>query len=310
MDLNSLQVFIQVAELNSFTRAGEKLGYSQPTVSFQIKQLEQELGVQLFDRIGHSISLTDAGHDALAYAQEICRLSQEMTLNTSRRYEPEGKVRLALADSLCAPLIAAGYAAFRAAYPKVSVHLTSAGTGEMFRLLDHNEADIVCTLDRHIYDTAYVIAAEEEIGVHVVAATDHPLAKRKQVSIHELLNEPFLLTEKGMSYRRLMDERLAQTSIQIQPVLEIGRADLICELVEQGLGLSFLPDYVTEDAVRRGSIVRLNVPGFEPELWKQLLHHRGHIYYRGHRPLQQILRSWHNLQIRIRRSLRREVPRQ
>lgn len=274
MDLNSLQVFIQVAELNSFTRAGEKLGYSQPTVSFQIKQLEQELGVQLFDRIGHSISLTDAGHDALAYAQEICRLSQEMTLNTSRRYEPEGKVRLALADSLCAPLIAAGYAAFRAAYPKVSVHLTSAGTGEMFRLLDHNEADIVCTLDRHIYDTAYVIAAEEEIGVHVVAATDHPLAKRKQVSIHELLNEPFLLTEKGMSYRRLLDERLAQLSMELHPVLELGRTELLCELVEQGSGLSVLPDYVTRKAMDAGRLVRLQVGELDLTVWKQLLYRR------------------------------------
>lgn len=274
MDLNSLQVFIQVAELNSFTRAGEKLGYSQPTVSFQIKQLEQELGVQLFDRIGHSISLTDAGHDALAYAQEICRLSQEMTLNTSRRYEPEGKVRLALADSLCAPLIAADYAAFRAAYPKVSVHLTSAGTGEMFRLLDHNEADIVCTLDRHIYDTAYVIAAEEEIGVHVVAATDHPLAKRKQVSIHELLNEPFLLTEKGMSYRRLLDERLAQLSIELHPVLELGRTELLCELVEQGSGLSVLPDYVTRKAMDAGRLVRLQVGELDLTVWKQLPYRR------------------------------------
>lgn len=274
MDLNSLQVFIQVAELNSFTRAGEKLGYSQPTVSFQIKQLEQELGVPLFDRIGHSVSLTDAGHDALAYAQEICRLSQEMTLDASRRYEPEGKVRLALADSLCAPLISAGYAAFRAAYPKVSVHLTSAGTGEMFRLLDHNEADIVCTLDRHIYDTAYVIAAEEEIGVHIVAAADHPLAKRQQVSLHELLQEPFLLTEKGMSYRRLLDEKLAQLSLELHPVLELGRTELLCELVEQGSGLSVLPDYVTRKAVDCGRLVRLQVSELDLTVWKQLLYRR------------------------------------
>ena len=77
-----------------------------------------------------------------------------------------------------------------------------------------------------------------------------------------------------MSYRRLMDEFLAQRSMQIRPVLEAGRADLLCNLVEQGLGLSFLPDYVTEDAALRGTIVRLSVPGFEPNLWKQLLYHR------------------------------------
>ena len=78
MDLQGLKIFIHVAELNSFTKAGEKLGFSQPTVSFQIKQLEAELGVQLFDRIGHTIKLTDAGRDALDYAHKICNMSEEM----------------------------------------------------------------------------------------------------------------------------------------------------------------------------------------------------------------------------------------
>ena len=113
MDLQSLNIFIQVAELNSFTRAGEKLGYSQPTVSFQIKQLEKELGVSLFDRIGHTVSLTDAGRDALAYAQRICHMSEEMVLGVSRRQEVHGIVRLAMADSLCTPMIAGKFAKFR-----------------------------------------------------------------------------------------------------------------------------------------------------------------------------------------------------
>ena len=77
-----------------------------------------------------------------------------------------------------------------------------------------------------------------------------------------------------MSYRRLLDEWLAKDSMEIQPVLEIGSADVICQLVEDGIGMSFLPDYVTEEAVRRGTIVRLDVEGFAPDLWKQLLYHR------------------------------------
>jgi DNA-binding transcriptional LysR family regulator len=82
MDIRALNIFMEVAELGSFTKAGEKLGYSQPTISFQIKQLEKEIGVSLFDRIGHTISLTDAGRDALGYAQNICHLSQEMILGS------------------------------------------------------------------------------------------------------------------------------------------------------------------------------------------------------------------------------------
>ena len=78
MDIQSLNIFVQVAELNSFTKAAELMGYSQPTISFQIKQLEKELGVQLFDRIGHTISLTDAGRKTLEYAQQMINISNEM----------------------------------------------------------------------------------------------------------------------------------------------------------------------------------------------------------------------------------------
>lgn len=274
MDLRSLNTFIQVAEMNSFTRAGASLGYSQPTVSFQIKQLEKELGVQLFERVGHTVSLTDAGRHALAYAQQICRMSQEMAEGAEAPRELRGEIRLATADSLCTPLIMQAFASFRREHPKVSLHVTTAGTAELFRLLDHNEVDLVCTLDNHIYNTNYIIANEEKIGVHFVAPADHPLGARGMLSIEDLLHQPFLLTEKDMSYGRLLHEHLARFSREIQPILEIGSADLICKLVSDGLGLSFLPDYVTEAAVREGRIVRLEVCDLEINVWKQLLYHK------------------------------------
>lgn len=274
MDLRSLNTFIQVAESGSFTRAGEKLGYSQPTISIQIKQLEQELGIRLFDRIGHTVRLTDKGRDTLAYAQRICHMCQEMSLKSSHSTQPQGLIRLAMADSLCSPLVCRGFARFQEQYPLISIQITTAGTDEMFRLLDHNEADIVCTLDNHIYDTNYVVASEEKIGAHFVIASTHPLSQKEGVSIDELLALPFLLTEKGMSYRRLLDETLARESREIQPILETGQAGLICQLVESGMGVSLLPDYVTEEAVRRGTLTRLHIPAYEPELWKQILYHR------------------------------------
>ena len=274
MDLRNLNTFIQVAESGSFTRAGEKLGYSQPTISIQIKQLENELGIKLFDRIGHTVRLTDKGRDILAYAQRICHMCQEMAVETSHSSEPQGLIRLAMADSLCYPLVSKGFSQFKERYPRISLKIMTAGTDEMFRLLDHNEADLVCTLDNHIYNTNYVVANEEKIGVHFVISATHPLAKQETLSIEDLLTQPFLLTEKGMSYRRLLDEMLARESREIKPILELGHADIICELVDKGMGVSILPDYVTDAAVQRGTVVRLNIPEYEPELWKQILHHR------------------------------------
>lgn len=274
MDLRNLNTFIQVAELNSFTRAAEKLGLSQPTISFQIRQLEDELGVKLFDRIGHTIRLTDGGKDALSYAQRICHTAQEMLKGAEGRSQAAGLIRLAMADSLCGPLIARHFAAFRAAYPHISIKITAAGTEDLFRLLDHNEVDMVCTLDSHIYNSSYVVASEEKVGIHFVCAPQHPLAQASGLSIRSLLPYPFLLTEKGMSYRHLLDEKLAQLKLETHPVLEMGSADILCRLAASGMGVSFLPDYVTEDLVRAGSLVRLHMQDFEVELWKQLLYHR------------------------------------
>ena len=150
----------------------------------------------------------------------------------------------------------------------------TAGTDELFRLLDHNEADMVCTLDSHIYNMSYVVAHEEKVGAHFVCASNSPLAKAKDLQINDIIDSPFILTEKGMSYRRILDERLAAVSLEISPILELGSADHICRLVERNAGLSFLPDYVTEASVRDGKIVRLNVRDFDAELWEQILYHK------------------------------------
>lgn len=274
MYLRNIQTFVQVAETGSFTLAAEALGYSQPAVSFQIKKLEEDLGVQLFERIGHTVSLTSAGEKALAYAQQICHLSQEMIHVSEEGNEITGTVRLAMADSFCRPLVVNCFTEFRKRYPHIALQVATAGTGDLFRMLDHNDADMVWTLDSHVYNTSYVICAEEKVGAHVVCSLDHPLADRETVTVQEIMGLPFILTEKGMSYRRLFDEFLALNSLEIHPILEMANADLLCQLVEEGAGLSFLPDYVTEDAVRKGQIVRLDINKFECALWGQLLYRR------------------------------------
>lgn len=271
MDIKNLITFVQVAESGSFSKAGEILGYSQPTVSVQIRQLEQELSTKLFDRVGHMVRLTQKGHDTLHYAQQILRISQQMA---QENLETLTTIRLATADSLCIPLLSRQFSILRQQYPNISIHLTTAGTGELFRMLDRNEVDLVCTLDNHIYNNNYVIASEERVGVHFIVPASHPLAKKQRLSKQDLLGQDFLLTERGMSYRRLLDEWLAKDSLQIQPVLETSSTDLICLLVAQGAGMSFLPDYATEAAAKAGAIALLDAEDFFPELWIQLLYHR------------------------------------
>lgn len=274
MDIKNLITFIHVAELSSFTKAAERLGFSQSTVSFQIKQLETELDSQLFERINHTVVLTEKGREVLKYAHEISRLTQELRSNMQDDRAVAGHVRLAMADSLCGSLLREGFQTFRERYPGITLKIIAAGTEEMFRLVNHNEVDAILTLDNHIYNTEYIIAREERVGIHFVAGPDCPLRGRDSVPLEEVLGYPFLLTEKGMSYRRLLEEKLAGMSLEVKPVLELGSTDLICSMVEQGVGVSFLPDYVTKRAVEEGRMFYLRVDGFEIEIWKQLLYHR------------------------------------
>ena len=273
MDLQSLNIFIQVAELNSFTRAAEKLGYSQPTISFQIKQLEKELGVQLFDRVGHTVSLTEAGKSALHYAQSICQLSQEMVMG-DKKYDVNGIVRIAMAESLVNPLIATTFSDIKSKYPQLSINIMTGMTAELFDLLNHNEVDLICVLDSPVRDTSYIVVNEEEINVHIVVSKNNPLATKKNIKIDDLLSQSFILTEKGMSYRRLFDEEMAKYKIEILPILEMSNPKSICNLVKEDLGISFLPDFVTNKAVEEGTIVPLHVKGLDIKIWKQLLYHR------------------------------------
>ena len=272
MDLRGLIIFMEAAELGSFTRTGEKLGYSQPTISFQIKQLETSLDTQLFERINHTVSLTEKGKEILMYAHHISKLVHDMENIGTADQEIRGHIRIAMADSLCSWLMKENFHIFHKHYPGITIKIIAASTEEMFRLLNQNEVDLVYTLDNHIYDKNYIIESEERLQAHFV--TSSHFLDTDRISLNELVRQPFILTEKRMSYRRLMDEKLASMSFEITPFLEIGNTDLICTLIEQNMGLSFLPDYVTEKAVASGKMIRLHIDGFDMDIWKQLLYHR------------------------------------
>ena len=273
MDIKNLNTFVQVAELLSFTQAADKLGYSQSTVSFQIRQLETELGVSLFDRINHTIALTDKGREMLQYAHSIIKLTEDMSMVAKGEQQVGGLVRIAIAESLCNWLLSERFAALHTDYPGITMKIIAADTEEMFRLLGRNEADIVFTLDNHIYDRDYVLVDEARIGVHFVTAANSPLCGRR-LKAAEIAGEPFLLTERGMSYRRLMEEQMAKQNLEVKPILESGSTDLLCKLAEQGMGIAYLPDYVTETGVKEGKLRYLDVEDIHIDIWKQMFYHR------------------------------------
>ena len=275
MDMKNINTFIYTAELGSFTKAAELLGYSQSTVSFQIRQLEEELGTVLFERINRTVTLTDRGKEILRYAHRMKQLAGEMQEMVQPKQEVRGHLRIAMSDSLCEEIAEKLFILLQQKYPEVTMKIVIAGTDEMFRLLNQNQVDFVYTLDRHIYHSDYVIVTESREAVHFVTGYQNRLSRKKQILLEDLICQPFILTEKEMSYRKLLSEYLASCSLEIQPVFEMGNTELICRMLEKNTSaVSLLPDYVTEKAAREKRLVRLDVKDFQLEIWKQLLYHR------------------------------------
>lgn len=274
MELKNLITFTQVAELGSFTKAAEFLGYSQSTISFQIKQLEDELGCLLFERINHTITLTERGRELVSYAHQVRALTDEFKEKLTKDQKLSGHIHIVTPDSVCDDMINANYIDFHNKFPDISIKFTTADTLVMFDMLDRNEADLIITLDSHSYNKDYVIAKEEPLSMHFVASSKSKFAGVKGLSIKDIINEPFILTEYGQGYRRVLDKELAKRSLEITPILEIGRTDMITSLIAQGDMLSFLPDFVTKDLIATGELCFLDVCDMNTEIWKQLIYHK------------------------------------
>lgn len=275
MELKNLTTFVNVAEQKSFTKAGDILGYSQSTISFQIRQLEEELGVPVFERINHTVSLTETGERLLKCAHNIsAELDGFMNGETSKR-DLKGSVRLAMADSLCIPLVGQVFPELHMAYPNLTLDCSTAGTPGLLKKLNQNECDLIYAMDSMVHDAHYETLKTTKVETYLICAVDDPLGKRDFVPKEELIEQPFMLTEKGMSYRRIFDEKIAEEGKEVVPVFVSGNTDLICDLVAGGAGIALLPDYACKKMIEDGrlSVIKSD-PELTPTVYAQLLRHK------------------------------------
>ena len=271
MELRNINTFLHIAELHSFSSAARELGYSQSAVSAQIAQLEAELGTPLFDRVGKTVRLTDAGQTFQSYARTLLITAQQAKAALMPARAVSGTLRVALADSVCSTDL---LQQFHALCPQVELVLRTATADEMLRLLGANQIDLAYTLDQPLLLPSLTLAVNVPEPVCFVAPAGHPLAEAEAVPLDVLAQQEFLLTERGMSYRDALDQRLAARGLAIHPYIELGSASLLCQMVERGMGLSFLPEYIVCPALSAGRLARLRVPDCTVTMHRQLFYHK------------------------------------
>lgn len=274
MELRNLATFVRAAELHSFSQAAKQLGYSQSAISMQINQLESELDTRLFDRVGKTVALTPQGIKFFEYAQNILRMAENARNVMHHTSVISGTLRIAMAESVCISLFPAVLEEFHRLYPEVQLTIQTGTTEDMFRMLTQNDVDMLYQMENQFYRSDITIPLSVQEPIIFVAPAEHPLAGRRRIPVAECLECPFILTEKGMSYRSHLDAYLAEHDMEIRPFLEIGNPEVICRMVADGMGLSFLPEFVAREHIEAGRMVRLDVADVDICMYRQLIYNK------------------------------------
>ena len=275
MEFREISTFLQVAQYQSFSKAARHLGYSQAAVTIQIKQLEQELGVHLFDRIGKQISLTHQGQVFYQYAVSIRNELEQAKNAVSDPSTLSGKLCLGTIESICASIFPDLLAEYHRLHPEVTISIVTDSPGVLLDRMKENTIDIVYLLDRRIYDNRWCKTLEEPEENIFVASPDHELALvKRELELDEVLRFPFFLTEKDASYRHMLEQYLASINRSVKPFLEIGNTEFIIHMLLKNTGISFLPKFTVQRELQQKQLTALNVRGFQMQTWRQIFYHK------------------------------------
>lgn len=275
MEFREISTFLQVAQYQSFSKAARHLGYSQAAVTIQIKQLEQELGVHLFDRIGKQISLTHQGQVFYQYAVSIRNELEQAKNAVSDPSTLSGKLCLGTIESICASIFPDLLAEYHRLHPEVTISIVTDSPGVLLDRMNENTINIVYLLDRRIYDNRWCKTLEEPEENIFVASPDHELALvKRELELDEVLRFPFFLTEKDASYRHMLEQYLASINRSVKPFLEIGNTEFIIHMLLKNTGISFLPKFTVQRELQQKQLTALNVRGFQMQTWRQIFYHK------------------------------------
>lgn len=274
MEIRNLITFARIAEVQNFSKTAGQLGYSQSAVTMQIKQLETELGVRLFERIGKQVKLTQAGERLLPHALDILNSVQRAESIAQEPEQISGRLRIGTCESYVSSILPPVILELSSRCPKVELSTHTAMVPDLVNMLRQNDIDLLYFLDEKLYFPEWIKVSEQPENIFFVASASSPLAGVKHIPIERLLQEPLYLTEKGVSYRRAMEQSLAARGYELHPFLEVGNTDVITWFLLQNKGISFLPEYVVRDYVKSGRLAVLDTECGDIVMWSQLVYHR------------------------------------
>jgi DNA-binding transcriptional LysR family regulator len=254
-----LIAFTTVLETGGFTRAAEALNLTQSALSHQIKTLEEQLGVEVFARIGKRTILTQAGEILLKHATVVLReLTDARQALLELRDPGRGRLRLSAAGYSCYLLLPRILREFKEAYPRVELSVSADVTGEAVQHLHEGLLDIAILIaPPPVRGLAIEPLAEDEL--FVIMPTEHPWAKRRRIRWTDLATQVLITYNKASITHQLLMRRLAEEHSEVPETMEVREAEAVTEMVKVGLGIAVLPLWVVRADLKANRLVALPI---------------------------------------------------
>ena len=266
ISFRQLQVFEAIARHENFTRAAEELFLTQPTVSMQIKKLEEGVGMALFEHIGKKVFLTATGKELYKSSREILEIIAYFEMQTAELQGMKtGHLRLAVVTTAkyYAPYM---LGLFCQQFPGIDVSLKVTNRERLLDRLSQNMDDLYI-IGRPPGDKDVHFVPLIENPLVVIASRDHALAKRGvQLTIEDIAEQPFIIREQGSGTRRAVESHFKKHGASFKIKMELGSNEAIKHAVASGLGVSIVSRHTMTMGIQNGPVVELNVDGF-PISW-------------------------------------------
>jgi DNA-binding transcriptional LysR family regulator len=273
MDIKQFITFATLCKVKNFTKTAEILGYAQSSITAQIQQLENELGVRLFERIGKNITLTQEGSALIPYVTKVITLSTEMKNVISSADNGHGCITIGAAESLCCYRLPSIIKAYKIKHPNVDIYLKLADGINFLPLLSDNTIDIAFTIGDRIVNDSVTTVMEIPEPINILAYPEHPLSTFANISARDFNDQSFIFTSPGCCYRAAFERDLKNHHSIPKVVLEASSIQAIKQTAMNGLGLCVLPEIAVQEELKNKKLTVLNYE-HNYNIVSQLIHHK------------------------------------
>jgi LysR family transcriptional regulator, low CO2-responsive transcriptional regulator len=275
IEIGDLRIFLAVAKHLHFTRAGQEVHLSQPTISVRIRQLEEALGVKLFEQTGKKVALTEAGRLFEPYARKVMAALEDSLLAISELNGLErGSLKIGASTTPGLYLVPKVISEFKRRHPGIGIQLSIKNTREVEQEIVKNEFDLGFVGGHLITDEVEVVPWLAD-DIKLVVPPSHPLAFRKVVRLQDLPRQTFIFREPRSATRAVVDTTLSGLDLKVPTAAELDNPEAVKQAVLAGLGVAFLSTFTARTELESNSLVAVKVRGLNLSRELRIVYRRG-----------------------------------